>query len=371
MSQYRFELATEADDADLRAVLARTPMPGPIAVTFRREPSYFAAAVVAGAFRQVVAARECRSGHIIGFGARSVTQRYVNGQPAGIGYLSDLRLLPEHRSRGLLARGYAFFRELHADQRTRLYLTTIAEGNTIALSLLGSGRAGLPRYHDAGRYHTFVLPLLRRSSRPRASASLSIRPARAADLPAVLAFLDAAGPRRQFFPRYVADDFLGPPGRFRDLRLENLLLAFRQDRLVGTLAGWDQSGFRQTVVHGYSAALRRLRPLYNAWAHWCGRPRLPPPGTAFRSMTAALPVVVDDDRDVFTALLDALVEKGRAGCCEYLVLGLADADPLLPVLRIRPAQRYTTRLFLVCWDDGEPLRAELDGRPPYLELGSL
>jgi hypothetical protein len=187
----------------------------------------------------------------------------------------------------------------------------------------------------------------------------------------VLAFLDAMGPRRQFFPRYVADDFVRPLGLFRDLRLEDLLLALRQDRLVGTLAGWDQHRFRQTVVHGYSGALGRLRPLYNAWAHCRGQPRLPPPGTAFRYLTAALPVVADDDRDVFTALLDALVAKAREGCCEYLLLGLADADPLLPVLQTRPARQYTTRLFLVCWDDGEALRAELDDRPPYLELGSL
>ena len=43
MSRYRFDLATEADDAALRRVLADTPMPGRIAVSFRREPSYFAA----------------------------------------------------------------------------------------------------------------------------------------------------------------------------------------------------------------------------------------------------------------------------------------------------------------------------------------
>ena len=49
MSQFRFELATEADDADLRSILAATPMEGAVAVTFRREPSYFRAASVEGA----------------------------------------------------------------------------------------------------------------------------------------------------------------------------------------------------------------------------------------------------------------------------------------------------------------------------------
>ncbi len=58
MSRYRFELATPDDDADLRHVLAATPMEGRIAVAFRREPSWFAGSVVDGRFRQVVACRD-------------------------------------------------------------------------------------------------------------------------------------------------------------------------------------------------------------------------------------------------------------------------------------------------------------------------
>src|SRR5438552_11468240 len=112
MSRYQFDLATEADDADLRRVLAETPMPGRIAVSFRREPSYFAAAEVDGHFRQVVAGRDLDTGRLIGFGSRSIRRVFVNGQPADVGYLSALRLLPEHRNLGLMARGYAFFRKL-------------------------------------------------------------------------------------------------------------------------------------------------------------------------------------------------------------------------------------------------------------------
>jgi len=63
MSRYRFELAGPADDADLRHILAQTPLPGPIAVAFHREPSYFAGARVDGRFRQVVAARDLDHQH--------------------------------------------------------------------------------------------------------------------------------------------------------------------------------------------------------------------------------------------------------------------------------------------------------------------
>src|SRR5262245_37469483 len=100
MSRYRIELATPAADADLRHIMAQTPMEGQIAVSFRREPSWFAAAVVDGRERQVVVCRDTESGRLVGFGSRSVREVYVNGAPATVGYLSSLRLLAEHRNRG-------------------------------------------------------------------------------------------------------------------------------------------------------------------------------------------------------------------------------------------------------------------------------
>jgi hypothetical protein len=129
-------------------------------------------------------------------------------------------------------------------------------------------------------------------------------------------------------------------------------------------------GFRQTVVHGYGRTMNCVRPLYNAWARWRGLPSLPASGEAFRYRTVALPVVRDDDPQVFAALVEALRAR-IAGACDYLLLGLHDADPLFVVARRWRAVRYTTRLYLACWDDGEELRKGLDGRPPYLELGCL
>ena len=371
MSRYRVELATPADDADLRRVLAETPMPGRITVSFRREPSYFDAAVVEGRSCQVVAARDCAAGRIVGFGARSIGERYVNGALEPVGYLSSLRLLQGHRNRGLVARGYKFFRKLHADGLARLYLTTIAEGNRVALNILTSGRAGLPSYHFLGRYYTVAIPTSRCRAVHRPHGAVCIRQANAQDLPAVLGFLEAVGPRRQFFPRRQACDFFMPDAVFRDLTPADVLLAYRNGSLVGTLAGWDQHRFRQTVVHGYHWPWNWLRPLYNRWAGWRGRPRLPGPGDTFRYLTAALPVIADDDHDVFALLLETLMDRARASGWDYLLLGLYESDPLLPVVHRYRATWYTTRVYVVCWDDSQALYAMLDGRPAYLELGCL
>jgi hypothetical protein len=345
-------------------------MPGDISLTFCREPSFFAAPGVDGFARQVVACRDMTTGVLVGFGCRSLRRLYVNGAPATVGYLSSIRLLRAHRNLGLVAHGYRFFRDLHADGETPLYVTTIAEGNEPALRVLTSGRAGLPTYHPAGTLHTVALPV-GRPSHASPDPSIDIRAATDADLPAIMSFLQAQGPRRQFFPCYEAADFTTPAGTLCGLRPDDILLAHRGGEIVGTLAGWDQHAYRQTVVHGYGGLLNWLRPVYNGWAWLSSRPRLPPPGQPLRYLTAALPVVADDDATVFDALLQALLQRCANGQWDYLAIGLTAADPLWPVLQRYRGTAYRTRIFHVCWPDGEDFRKSLDDRPMYLELGSL
>lgn len=370
MNRYQFDLATPADDAPLRRMLAQTPMEGHISLSFCREPSYFQAAVVDGRFRQTVVARDCRAGELIGFGSRSIGKRFVNGQLHAIGYLSGLRLHPAHRNRGLVARGYRYFRQLHGDGRSSMYLTTIAEGNQTGVRILTSGRAGLPTYHDFGRFHTLAIPLRRRAS-SNGSAGVDIRPAEVADTRQIVEFLREQGSLRQFFPDYEDHDFFAENGVLHGLRPQDLLLAFRKDRIVGTLAAWDQHAFRQSVVHSYGPALRWLRPLYNGWATCRGMPRLPAPGNPFHYLVAALGVVANDDPVVFELLLQALLSRTSCDAADHLLLGLHERDPLLPIARRYQAACYTTNLYLVCWEDGDALRMSLDDRTPYLELGSL
>jgi len=373
VSRYHFKLASRRDDAELCRILAATPMNGRVSVSFRREPSFFDAAVVDGDFRQTVTCRDSQLNQIVGFGCRSVRKMSINGVPTPVGYLSTLRVLPQFRSLGLIARGYAYFRELHNDGRAEVYLTTIADRNDRALSVLTSGRAGLPTYNFAGMYHTVALPIARRRPASNVTEStIQVRAATSADLECVLEFLRTVGASRQCFPCYQSDEFFTEQGTFRDFAAADLLLAFRGQRLVGTLGGWDQSGFRRSVVECYNSHLRWSRPAYNTWAKLCGQPTLPKPGESFRCLTAAVPLVYDDDERVFATLLQELLSRAAAvGSHDYLLLGLHESDPLMPVVKRYRSQKYVTKVFVVCWDDGKDQWRRLDGRPLYLELGCL
>ena len=337
MSRYRFELAGPADDADLRHILAATPMAGRIAVAFRREPSYFAGAPCGGPLPPGRGLPRHGERPARRLRLRSASPRYVNGRPESVGYLSTLRLLAEHRNRGLVARGYAFFRRLHADGQARLYLTTIAEGNTTALTLLTSGRAGLPAYHDAGRYHTAAIPLTRRTNRGgRLPAWRSGRPG-VKTWARLLAFLREQGPRRQFFPAYEEEDFVGETGVFKDLQLGRRAAGVSRRR-PGRHAG--RLGPARLSPDGGAWLRRRPRPgrgrRTTPVARLRGLPPLPPPGGAVRYLTAALPVVAGDDAAVFAALLAELRARAAGGPHDYLMLGLHESDPLLPVVRACP-----------------------------------
>jgi hypothetical protein len=372
MARYQFELASEADDADLRQILTSTPMEGDIALTFRREPSYFAASVVEGPFRQVVAARDCATNRIIGFGSRSVRMLYVNDAPTPVGYLSSLRLLPGHRNMGLIARGFSYFRELHADGQVDYYLTTIAEGNARALAILTSGRAGLPRYRFLERYFTLAIPFRgRRWRHAWANNRIQVRAAGQSDLPEIVAFVSEWGPRRNFFPAYERQNLFGPESSLHGLSVKNVLLATRGSRIVGLLGVWNQAAFRQTVVEGYRGPLRWLLPAYNLWSRLRGQPALPKAGHSLRYLTAALPIAAGGETAILLELIAHVQQAPELREHDYLLLGLAESDPLCGKARRHASASYATRIYLVAWEGAEEFASRLDGRPLYLELGCL
>ena len=93
----------------------------------------------------MLVARGQSTGQIVGFACRSIREVFVNGLPEAVGYLGGLHILPEHRNRGIVARGFQQIRQLHADGQAKLYLTTIGADNLTAKAILLSA-ARLPRY---------------------------------------------------------------------------------------------------------------------------------------------------------------------------------------------------------------------------------
>jgi hypothetical protein len=365
-SRFDIALATPTDDDELRELLRNTPVPGPIRVTFEREPSFFDSCRIRGDFFQACLGRDRRTGKIIGLGTRSVAPGFINGEPTPLGYLSDLRLEQPYRGGTLIARGYRFLQQLHEDCRTRLYTTVIFSENHAALTTIASGRAGLPRYHDQGTIHSPGINI--RRAEPAIDAGCEIIRGSADLLPDVVECLNRNNFRRQFAPVHTVQMFRD---RWRNFRIEDFHVAVRGTSVVGVVGCWDQSAFKQTRVAGYGSRLRWMVPLANILRPATRVPRYPKAGEEVPYFYLSFIAIDDNNLQVFRALLRSAYNVAVGTGYLYAILALHERDPLLPALRDYSLTPFLGRLFCVTFDDGEDLVRELDRRVPYLEAATF
>jgi len=362
-----FILAGQEHERGLRELLSSTPMPGWICVAFNTNPDFFQAMRIHGRFNQTLVAVE--GDRVLGMGCRSIKPMLVDGNRMDIGYLSGLRLLPDIRRSGVLARGYAAMKKLHDENPTPAYLTTIIESNQEARELLTSGRTFLPHYLDRGRYYSYAINL--RKQRRKYSSEIEIRRENEVGLNSILSFLEKQGRRWQFFPVIEEKDF--GSGFLRGLRPEDFRAAVDgQGEIIGVAAVWDQSAFKQNNVQGYATPVSMLRPVINRLMSMTGFRPLPAPGESLNSLYVSFNCVRNDDPEIFRALLERIYSEHQVSKYHFLVLGLHERNPLRAALRHFLALRYTSRCYLVCWDDGLDFVNSLDpDRIPYLELATM
>jgi hypothetical protein len=290
---------------------------------------------------------------------------FVNGRETNLGYIGQIRVADGYRGAWLVQRGARYFEE--ASTSGQLYYGVIARDNPRARNLLTGRR--LPGGVHVRRLcgiTTYAI-LLRRTDRP-APRGLDIQPASAASLPEIVDFLRQRGPSRQFFPAYALEDVTGG-ARMRGLVPGDIMVARREGRVVGVMAAWDQAAYKQDIVEQYGPALRRLRPIYDLAARLFGFSPLTPPGQAIPLAFAACICIADDDPRVMRVLLGACAKHARDRGKVFLMLGLADHDPLLPAVRRNLHVTYHSDLYAASWSSDAV--QQLDGRVPYIEIATL
>jgi hypothetical protein len=324
-----FRLANRSDDVQLRQLVRETIVPGHIRMAYTREPNFFKAYENSDEDTQVIVAES--NEEIVGVACRSIRKLFVNGTPLAFGYLSGLRLKPSAQNTPTLARGYAFLKQLHEDERTPAYLTTIIEGNDKAKRILTSGRANLPSYKPIGGYLTHVVPVKIRSSKPNSDAHIQIKAATEVCGHELTSFLVEEGGKRQFFPVHNCN---GQTSAIpRSIGLGKLLVAEKGNCIVGTMSVWDQDDCKQSVVAGYSGALRALRPVLNLFLGTRRLHPLPNIGQQLRYGTAAMICIKDNDPSVFTSLLKHTLALAAERGLHQFAVGMHERDPLVPALK--------------------------------------
>lgn len=315
-----FALATEADDAGIRRLLATNPMPGRIRVRFEREPSYFAGCAPG---TDVLVARD--GANVVGLACRSIRKLYVNGVAEDVGYLGQLRVDRAYRGQFLTARGYRVMRALHEAAPASGYYTTIVDRNAQAVGLLVQRpRSAMPRYRFLERLYTFAIPVGARGAGVETRA--------------------ATDGFANLFPAYA------PAG-------EVITVAGGSAALV------DQRMYKQTVVDGYDRALGLVRPFYNL----VGRMKLPKPNSALNH--AYVTHFQAEDAQAAHALITAILANART--YDHVLLGFTESDPHLSVARrFRPVE-YVSSIYTVAFGDRDDFHERLLARPRALDLSAL
>jgi hypothetical protein len=265
-----------------------------------------------------------------------------------------------------MGRGLPLFREMGPPDL--LYMGVIARENPRARALLLERRppGGL---HAARLSGLTSLALLLRPRRPVRLPGVTVDGGSADRLPEIVAFLRREGARRQLFPAHRLSDFTD--GRtMRGLEPEDLAVARTDGRVVGVMGTWDQSAYKQEVVDAYGPTLGRLRPAYDLVARLLGGRPLPGVGERIPVAFGAPVCVEGDDTGVFRALLSRTMARARERGLGLLMLGFADADPLLAEARRVLHVTYHSDLYVLSWATDAPA-AGLDGRLPYCEIATL
>jgi hypothetical protein len=372
MSDIQIGLATPADEPALRQLLRDNPMPGRISVSFEREPDYFIGARVEAPFHQVIVARDPSNGRIFGMGTRSVRQLYLNGVAQPIGYLSQFRVDSRYRAmRKTFIQAFGTLYELHQDQRAPIYFTSIIQDNVLARRLFSKRWPGMPHFRPYTHLHTLAIYCRRKRSNLPMSRWLTLARGNPALKGAILDCLQRNGSRTQLTPVWTAETLFDPI-HTPNLAPEQFFLALVDETVVGCLAVWDQSGFKQTIVRGYSPGMDRWRKWINLVSRLGNWPVLPPPHTPFRYCFASHLAIDGDNPQVFAALLRCVYNHAASQGYDYFMLGLNQANPLLPVVTNSYRNiTYTSQLYLVDWDEGGRAHHQVDDRPAQPEIAIL
>lgn len=378
-SAIRFALASAEDDSAVRRLLRNNPMPGEVSVSFEHEPNYFQSTGMAGADEQIILGfeQDC----LVSMGRCSFHDRFLNSEIRRVGYLSGLRLDASAQGRfDILRRGYRFFHEVDRSNPADFYFTSVTSDNVRSLRFLERGLPGMPRYEFLTEFVTLLLPVPRnprkleqindRSMARCKSCGVKIISGSNQYVRPMVEFLNSNGKQHNLAMAWDAEKLssLAEHG----LSPTDFKILTREGKIIGCAALWDQRGFKQTVIRGYSHRLSWLRPLLNWRASVFNFPVLPPVGSVLAHGFLSPLAVGPDEKESLLALVESSLLTAAERGLEFLTVGLAINDPRLAVVQNHfRCREYRNRFFQVKWNDEDFKWINLNGNLIFPEISLL
>ena len=358
------------DNASLLSLAKACPMEGDIALAISREPDFFALNRLEGAQWRLGVAEsqshpDCDLAGCVMAAARTT---YLRGQSRETLYAGDLKVHPSLRGAGIADALTEWAVDVLADlggADTPLLVTVLA-GNR-AMERRSHGRGGAPAFTRFATIRAFSIPLLWPRSR-QALGAVTVSAATSSDLDEMAALWKRVAPGRQFAPVFDADSMGAWIADAPGLEIHDYLLARSRDgRVVGFLAWWDQSVFKQSRVLRYSPRLATVRVALNGLASLTRGVPLPRVGEPLRYRTALHVCVPSGRPDVLGALVRASCAELRSQRYAFATIGLDARDPLCAATAGLAAQPTDVDAYVLT-PGGPYAGPPLDDRPLHYEI---
>ena len=341
--------ALPSDDAALCELFARVAMEGELQLAVERDPSFFALyqlQELLGSQVQVGVSE----GVLAGVATMLAREAWLEGERVPVAYLGDLRLAESLRGGFFLlnhfGRGLARFYALHGCE---VGLTAIISSNEAAIKALTKRSPRFPnkpvyrpwRKFEITNLH-FTIP---RAPRP---GPCQVRPAQAAEIPAIAELLARDHARRPFGYPFSEELLRARLATWPGLAIEDFLCAWRGSELVGVVSLWDAKAVKRFRVEAYRGSMRWVRRAFNLGAFFLRYPPLPPPGEVLPYAYLAHVSIAGEDPAVFQALLDEAYARSRTSGWRFLCAYLEEDDPYRPAFARYRTTPIPSQLFLVC-----------------------
>lgn len=368
MSRYLLKKATPADETRLKALYSEKSREGMVQINLDRGNDFFGSLDVQGFNNVVYYVEDTLTGLIAGAGIRSLRQCYVNGKVETIGYLSSLRVAQSHRKSRAMHLIFDQLRQMYLQGESAGYLCSVFKSNKNATGVLTSHKAGIPHFKTVGQYQTSVF--VPKKLRGKTNAQITVRKAAPDDIPALVDFLNTQGAEQQFAPHYSVDDFSQQSRTLKGLSINDIYLATQHDCIIGCLAFWDQTTFRQWKVGGYSTTLAALRPWLNPMLGLTNMPLLPKANQTLNYRLLSLVCIQRNDPMVFRTLFNQAVTSLDKKNNTLVSAGFFTTDPLVECLP-RLSITFKSTIFIGYWDETRHQIEALENRAPFIEAASL
>ena len=336
-------LATGADNRACLELFSAVPMRGDLVLSTQREPDFFS---LYGMQRvePFTYVGDDGAGGLVGIATALIREGWLDGAPARVGYLGDLRIRFD-RARTFGRFFGDFFDALCERTGCSAYYTAILSSNRAAMNALTKRRAkrvNQPFYQRLHEFNAVQVQLTRKRT-----PSGTVRSAAPNDVPKLVELLAREHQKRPFGYRYDQGELEHRLAKWPGFTLDDTLITEKNGEIVGFTTIWDPSPVKRYRVHAYNGSMKWVKRGFNFAASIARWPKLPEPGGEFRYAYLTNTWVKDESPATFRALLEHAYARLQPKGFHFFTFELDENDPLEPALRGFMTQKLGFTLFAV------------------------